>query len=79
MTANMQGVLHQHQQTALFEQMAALVRDAANLGISEQEVRDHFERELTRFYRGQQDRQKENSDDKHAGTTPGQEQFFGKE
>ena len=78
-TANMQGVLHQHQQTALFEQMAALVRDAANLGISEQEVRVHFERELTRFYRGQQDRQRENSDDKYTGTIPGQERFFGKE
>ena len=78
-TANMQGVLHQHQQTALFEQMAALVRDAANLGISEQEVRDHFERELTRFYRGLQDRQRENSDDKHTGTIPGQERFSGKE
>jgi len=78
-TANMQGVLLQHQQTALFEQMAALVRDAAHLGISEQELRDHFERELTRFYRGQQDRQGENIDDKHAGTIPEQEWFFGKE
>ncbi len=42
------------------------------LEFSEQELRDHFERELTRLYRGQQDRQRENIDDKHAGTIPGQ-------
>jgi GntR family transcriptional regulator len=78
-TANMQDVLHQHQRAALLEHLSALVRDAAHLGISEQEVRDHFKRELARFYRGQQDRQGENSDDKHAGTIPGQERIFGKE
>ena len=78
-TANMHAVLRQHQQAALFEQMAALVRDAAHLGISEQELHDHFERELVHFYQGQQDRQRENSDDKHAGTIPGQERFLGKE
>lgn len=78
-TANLHGVLRQHQLDALFEQMAALVRDAANLGISEQALRDHFEREVARFYRGQQDRQGENSDDTHAGTIPGKPQLFGKE
>ncbi len=78
-TANMHDVLHQHQQTALFEQMAALVRDAAHLGIGEQEVRDHFEKALTRFYHNQQDRQGENSDDRHTGTNADQERFFGKE
>jgi GntR family transcriptional regulator len=78
-TANMQGALHQHQIEALFEQMAALVRDAANLAISEQELRDHFEQELAHFYRDQQDRRRENSDDKHAGIIPDQQRFFGKE
>ncbi|HLX40523.1 MAG TPA: GntR family transcriptional regulator [Ktedonobacteraceae bacterium] len=71
-TTNMRGVLRQHQQTALFEQMAVLVRDAANLGISEQELRNHFERELARFHCGQQDKQMENIDDKNAGIIPGQ-------
>lgn len=78
-TANMQGVLHQHQIEVLFEQMTALVRDAANLAISEQELRNHFERALAHFYRDQQDRQGENSDDKHAGIIPDQQRFFGKE
>ncbi len=41
-TANMHGVLRQHQQTALFEQMAALVRDAANLGIQRARVARPF-------------------------------------
>jgi GntR family transcriptional regulator len=77
-TANLHDVLRQHQHDALLEQMIALVRDAANLGISEQELRDHFEKELARFYRGQQDRQGGKIDDRHARTTPGQ-QFLGKE
>lgn len=78
-TANLNGMLRQHQLDALLEQMAALIRDAANLGISEQEVRDHFERDLIRFYRGQQGTQGESTDGKHTGTTPGQQRFFGKE
>jgi GntR family transcriptional regulator len=78
-TANLNDALSQHQFDALLEQMAALVRDAANLGISEQGLRDHFERELARFYRGQQDRQGENTVGKHTATTPGQQQLFGKE
>jgi GntR family transcriptional regulator len=72
-TANLNGVLHQHRRDALLEQMAALVRDAANLGISEQELRDRFEGESARFYRGQQDRQGENTAGKHAATTPDQQ------
>jgi GntR family transcriptional regulator len=78
-TANLNGALLQHQLEAIFEHMSALVRDAANLGISEQEVREHFERELARFYHGQQDRQGDNTDGKHTGTTPGQQRFLGKE
>ncbi|GHO57017.1 GntR family transcriptional regulator [Ktedonobacter robiniae] len=78
-TANLNGALRQHQLDALFKQISELVRDAANLGISEQEVRDCFERELTRFYRGQQDRQEENTDGKQTGAIPGQQQFFEKE
>jgi GntR family transcriptional regulator len=50
--ANANGALRQHQQTALFEQMSALLRDAASLGISEQELRDHVERAFARFYGG---------------------------
>ena len=78
-TANLNGALRQHQLDALFEQLGALVRDAANLGISEQALRDHFERDLARFYREQQDRQGENIDEKHTAPTPGQQRFFGKE
>lgn len=70
-TANLNGMLRQHQFDALLEQMVALVRDAANLGISEQEVRDRFEREVARFYHGQQDRPGEKSDDKQTGAIPG--------
>ncbi|GCF09847.1 GntR family transcriptional regulator [Dictyobacter arantiisoli] len=71
-TANLHGTLYQHQLEAIFEHLSALVRDAANLGISEQEVRDHFESDLTRFYRGQQDRQRKKSDDEHTEIIPGQ-------
>lgn len=78
-TANLNGALRQHQLDALFKQISALVRDAANLGISEQELCEQFERELARFYHGQQDRQGENTDSKPAAPPPGQQQFFGKE
>ncbi len=78
-TANLHGMLRQHQLDALFERMALLVRDAANLGISEQEVRDAIERNLARFYRGQQDSKGENSDDQQPEAIPGQQQFLGRE
>ena len=78
-TANLHGIMRQHQLDALFEQMGALVRDAANLGIAEQEVRDHIERDLARFYRGQQGSKGKNSDDRQAGVVPGQQQVLGKE
>lgn len=58
-TANSNGALRQHQLEALFERMRALVRDAANLAISEQELREHFAEELARFYRGMQDGSRE--------------------
>jgi GntR family transcriptional regulator len=73
-TANLHGTLRQHHLDALFEQMAALVRDAANLGISEQEVRDHVERDLTRYYRGEKDSKGENSDTQQTEAVPGQQQ-----
>lgn len=78
-TANLNGMLRQHQLDALLEQMAALVRDAANLGMSEQELRDHFERAFARFYGRQQERQGENTAGKHTASTPGTPQLFGKE
>ena len=56
-TANLNGALRQHQLEAIFERMRALVRDAANLGVSEQELSERFETELARFYRGQQNGQ----------------------
>ncbi|HLY32818.1 MAG TPA: GntR family transcriptional regulator [Ktedonobacterales bacterium] len=56
-TANLNGALRQHQIEALFERMRALVRDAANLGVSEQELSERFEAELAHFYRGTQDGQ----------------------
>ncbi|HEX6477561.1 MAG TPA: GntR family transcriptional regulator [Ktedonobacteraceae bacterium] len=56
-TANLNGALRQHQLEAIFERMRTLVRDAANLGVSEQELSERFETELARFYRGQQNGQ----------------------
>ena len=53
-TANLNGALRQHQREALFERVRALVRDAANLGVSEQELSARFQAELARFYRGMQ-------------------------
>ncbi len=50
MTANLHSALRQHQREAIFEHLSALVRDAANFGIREQEVRDYFEGELARFF-----------------------------
>lgn len=56
-TANLNGALRQQQLEALFERIRVLVRDAANLGVSEQALSERFEAELARFYRGQQSRQ----------------------
>ena len=56
-TAHSNGALQQQQRGALNARIAALMRDAATLGISEQEVRAHLEEEIARFYRGQQDTQ----------------------
>ena len=53
-TAHVNGALRKQQLEALFERIRVLVRDAANLEISEQELSEHFEAELARFYRGQQ-------------------------
>ena len=50
-TENFNGVLRKQQLEALFERIRVLVRDAANLGVSEQELSERFEAELTRFYR----------------------------
>ncbi len=57
-TANNNGALRQHQIAALFERMRALVRDAANLGVGEQEMSERFEAELAHFYHAQQDEQR---------------------
>ena len=56
-TANFNGTLRQQQLEALFERIRVLVRDAANLGVSEQTLSERFEAELARFYRGQQNGQ----------------------
>lgn len=53
-TANLNGALREQQLEALFERIRALVRDAANLGVSEHVLSERFEAELARFYRGQQ-------------------------
>ncbi len=53
-TANFNGALRQHQLEAIYERMHALVRDAANLGVSEQELSERFESEIASFYREQQ-------------------------
>src|SRR5690348_3725592 len=58
-TASFNGALRKQQLEALFERIRVLVRDAANLGVSEHELTEHFEAELARFYRGQQDGQGE--------------------
>jgi len=78
-TANMNGMLRQHQLDALLEQMAALVRDAANLGISEQALRDQFESDVARFYHEPQGRQGENTAGTPTAPPSGQSQLFGKE
>ena len=56
-TANVNGALRKQQLEALFERIRVLVRDAANLGVSEHELSERFEAELARFYRGQQNEQ----------------------
>ncbi len=57
--ANLNGALRQHQLEAIFERMRELVRDAANLGVSKQELSKRFETELARFYHEQQNGQGE--------------------
>lgn len=57
--AHNNGALRQHQLEALFERMKILVRDAANLAVSRQELLDHFEADLARFYHELQDQQRE--------------------
>jgi GntR family transcriptional regulator len=59
-TANANGALREHQSDTLFERLRVLVRDAVNLGISEQALRERFEAELVRFCRGMQSGQEEN-------------------
>ncbi|MEO7001648.1 MAG: GntR family transcriptional regulator [Ktedonobacterales bacterium] len=66
-TANLNGALRPHQLETIFERLDALVRDAANLGVSEQELRARFEAALARFYRGVQGREGEG--DTHDGAT----------
>jgi len=54
-TANFNGALREQQREVLFERLRVVVRDAANLNINELELRTHFDAELARFYRAQQD------------------------
>jgi GntR family transcriptional regulator len=57
-TANFNGLLREQQREALFERLRLLVRDAANLGVSEAELSSRFNAELTRLYRTPQEGQK---------------------
>ncbi|HEY7124639.1 MAG TPA: GntR family transcriptional regulator [Ktedonobacterales bacterium] len=50
--ANLDGTLRKQQVEALFERLHALVRDAAHLGISQQELSSRFDAELKQFYSG---------------------------
>ena len=50
--ANLDGTLRKQQVEALFERLHALVRDAAHLGISQQEISSRFDAELKQFYSG---------------------------
>ncbi len=47
---NLDGTLRRQQQDALFERLRILVRDAANLGIAEEQLGAEFERALRQFY-----------------------------
>ena len=58
-TASLNGALRQQQFEALFERIRVVVRDAANLGVSEQALSERFEAELAHFYGGQQRGQEE--------------------
>ncbi len=57
-SATFNGALREQQLEALFERLRLLVRDAANLGVSEAELSSRFDAELTRLYRTPQDGQK---------------------
>ena len=56
-TANLNGALREQQRAALFERLRLLVRDAANLGVSEEDLSSRFNAELARQYRPQPDDQ----------------------
>jgi GntR family transcriptional regulator len=49
--ANLDGTLRKQQMEALFERLHALVRDAAHLDISQEELRRRFDAEVSAFYR----------------------------
>jgi GntR family transcriptional regulator len=50
--ANLDGTLRKQQVEALFERLHALIRDAAHLDISQEELKHRFGAELKQFYSG---------------------------
>jgi GntR family transcriptional regulator len=53
--AHIDGALREQQRAALFERLQRLVRDAAHLGVDEEQLRAGFEAALQRFYQEAQD------------------------
>jgi GntR family transcriptional regulator len=49
--SDLDSTLRKYQVEALFERLHALVRDAAGLGIGEEELTARFQAEVARFYR----------------------------
>src|SRR5579883_6881 len=54
-TANLNGTLHAQQQSALFERLRGVVRDASHMNISEDDLRARFAAEVERFYHNEHD------------------------
>lgn len=53
-SANLDGLMQAQQQQALFERLQAVVRDAANLGIDQLDLRSRFAAAIERFYAEQE-------------------------
>ena len=78
-TANLNAALRPQQVGALYERLHALVRDAANLQVGEQELREQFNSALSRYYSGVESGEGSEQDGRDTGNISYQHRLAGKE